>query len=459
MQKIIINNREIMRSKQFIILIKIKKNYNKKILQIQTLCREYRKQFSKAYKILFKDNELCYLTEILDSAQEGFPYLWVNGDKYIFSNEVLNAGQQLLDYFFQLQYIMRSTYSKICQESCTFSIQQIKDQIINSIEKFDQIWVKFEKSYVLELMHIENDARRYIQKAIEIEQELESIEIREKIKGKKFIFNQDIHNLYKKLCNIINQLNSVANIEGKGRDDLQFEVLQESECILRKITKEQSQAVRQLAENIKNSFQKLRKLFLKYQQNMEMVDPQLKNNIDLVEALFEYEQSWEKGQSYFLDPKKLSYLVHFSHIIETTAQKYKHFSEQVECRDADIFLNIPCLMILKCLNNEDKNICAFFLPQLFQNDGNKVFLMLEELKKEFNEWKAGHTRLYEFHNILEKNLLGIQLSVQDQFAIEFCKQQIENMIHKIKQLAMELQRKNPSEWNSFLDAALCESLN
>ena len=90
----------------------------------------------------------------------------------------------------------------------------------------------------MELMHIETDARRYVQKAIDIEKELQSIEIREKIKGKKFIFNQDITNLNKKLCKIISQINSVANIEGKGRDDLQFEILEESEGILRRITKE-----------------------------------------------------------------------------------------------------------------------------------------------------------------------------------------------------------------------------
>ena len=30
-----------------------------------------------------------------------------------------------------------------------------------------------------------------------------------------------------------------------------------------------------------------------------MVDPQLKNNSDLVETLMEYEKSWEKGATYF----------------------------------------------------------------------------------------------------------------------------------------------------------------
>ena len=35
---------------------------------IKTTPREYRNEFSKAYKILYKDCALCYLTEILDSA-------------------------------------------------------------------------------------------------------------------------------------------------------------------------------------------------------------------------------------------------------------------------------------------------------------------------------------------------------------------------------------------------------
>jgi hypothetical protein len=40
-------------------------------------------------------NKLCYLTEILDSAQEGLPALWVNGEKYIFSENVVEAGMSL----------------------------------------------------------------------------------------------------------------------------------------------------------------------------------------------------------------------------------------------------------------------------------------------------------------------------------------------------------------------------
>lgn len=39
-------------------------------------------------------------------------------------------------------------------------------------------------------------------------------------------------------CKVLAQLNSVANVEGKGRDDLGVNILLEAEGITRKVTKE-----------------------------------------------------------------------------------------------------------------------------------------------------------------------------------------------------------------------------
>ena len=47
----------------------------------------------------------------------------------------------------------------------------------------------------------------------------------EKQKGKIFLHGDYYDQLRKNLCKIISRLNSVANIEGKGRDDLGLEVL------------------------------------------------------------------------------------------------------------------------------------------------------------------------------------------------------------------------------------------
>ena len=69
-------------------------------------------------------------------------------------------------------------------------------------------------------MLIEQDARRFIQEAIDIEKEITSAEVRERAKGKIMVectyYNKNI----KKLVEIVNKINAVANTDGKGRDDL-----------------------------------------------------------------------------------------------------------------------------------------------------------------------------------------------------------------------------------------------
>jgi hypothetical protein len=95
-------------------------------MKINTVKREYRSEFSQAYKHLYKEGELSYLTEILDSAQEGnnknfnfniflisgIPCLWVNSEKYSFSKEVLENGQKLFEAFLNLLVTIRTIHSQ-----------------------------------------------------------------------------------------------------------------------------------------------------------------------------------------------------------------------------------------------------------------------------------------------------------------------------------------------------------
>lgn len=88
-------------------------------------------------------------------------------------------------------------------------------------------------------MVIEKDARRLILKAITLEKELMSIEIREKLKGKLMLSNNlEYKKLRIKLCKTISHINSVANFEGKGREDLDYNILEKAEEIVRKISRE-----------------------------------------------------------------------------------------------------------------------------------------------------------------------------------------------------------------------------
>ena len=109
----------------------------------------------------------------------------------------------------------------------------------------------------------------------------------------------------------------------------------------------------------------MRNLFRKYEENIEGVDPQLKNNADLVAALVEFETSWEKGKNYFVNTQKCGQLLHFTSILEATGEKYKSFQEQIDDRDTMIFVTIPALLILKNLDEDDKGICKTFFPPMF----------------------------------------------------------------------------------------------
>jgi len=308
---------------------------------VKTSSREYRSEFSQAYRVLFVDASLSYLTEILDSAQEGFPFLYVNGEKYMFSQDVLEAGQKLFHGFCEIQHVIKNIYSLACEENPHASVEEIKADIRANLEAFDKYWVTFEQLYVFELMLIEADARRYITKAVEIEKDIAALEQKEKSKGRIFLDSKEYNNARKELVKVIGQINSVANPEGTGRDDLGVEILIKSESLIRRVSATQSKAVRVLADKIKKSFKDLRNLFKKYQQNIEVVDPQLRNNPDLVDALFAFENSWEKGAAYFTDAKKCNQLLQFSQVLEAIKEKYPDFATQIDDRDAEIFVSIP----------------------------------------------------------------------------------------------------------------------
>jgi len=141
-----------------------------------------------------------------------------------------------------------------------------------------------------------------------------------------------------------------------GRDDLSNDILLAAEGIFRRVSPNQSKAVRVLAEKIKKTFLDFRNLLKKYEQNIEVVDPQLKNNVELVEILVEFENTWTQGLTYFMEPKKCHQLIHFSSVIEATGEKHKAFAEQLENREAEIFFIIPSLLILKSLEGDDKEI-------------------------------------------------------------------------------------------------------
>ena len=144
----------------------------------------------------------------------------------------------------------------------------------------------------------------------------------------------------------------------------------------------------------------------------------------------------------------------------------------MEDRDTVIFVSIPALLILKCLDNDDKGICKSFFPPMFGEDGksssrssqneeeednnpvdkeatSKKFL---ELKHDYNECKAKAKNEYDFFNLVERCILGMeddetpdhqQISDEEFLANVMDRQEMHTITQHIRFLSMQMQRYRP----------------
>lgn len=138
-------------------------------------------------------------------------------------------------------------------------------------------------------------------------------------------------------------------------------------------------------------------------------------------------------------------------MIEATGEKHKEFAEQLEQRDAEIFLNIPALLILKSLENDDKEICSFFYPDMYEAK-TETGMQVAELKRVYGDLRK-KLGSYELYNLMEKCLIEIKLDAQeDKTSREMDIERV--LLRDIRGLAMQLSRCRPADWNKFLDVVI-----
>jgi hypothetical protein len=301
-------------------------------------------------------------------------------------------------------------------------------------------------------MLIESDARKPIKKAIELEKEIRTFEAKERLKGKVVLNCEAYHDLRRQLVEIVCQLNSVANTEGKGRDDLTYDILLAAEGISRRISSSQSTAVRMLADEIKKAFTNIRMLMRKYDENIEVVDPQLKNNPELVQVLVPFEKSWEKGKEFLLRSKICNMLVYFSQLIEGAKEKYKEFQDKIDSVDTEIFIIVPCIAVLNSLNGNDKGLCKTYYPAIDKAGPERD--QYESLKGSYEKLKTEANDGYKLYNILEQAIFDMKIDERIMKKCGVTQAEISSLVHEIKGIAMEMQRHSPTDWNTLMETAM-----
>ena len=422
--------------------------------------REYRKKFTKAYNLLFEDNKLCFLSEIFDSAQENTSYIIVNEEKYYFSEEVLNYGNDLYVSFCALITLLMDSIKIMKDKLISFDINNIIDNIKSCLIEFDLKWVSYEDKYINELIIIEEKARKLINEGIKIEKEITNYENKSKVKGKLLINDKKYNELRAKLIANILKINQIANINGKGRSDLSAEILFRAEKVLVTVSENQSRGMRNLALKIKNALYAVRQLFRKYSKNIEGVDPRLSNNKDLAKFLLYFESKFELGKIYLLDNQKYNQLLSFSQIIEIICEKYSKYSirDLIENNDPCIFVSLPSILLLKAMDKEDQNICKEYITGLYDtnNESGKLFYNIKNQKKQLKNIIGDSNKTY---NLIEKTILFDGTKEQLMVDKEIEKySKIKEIINEIKKgltnLSMHLQTYKPTQWNQFFQLAM-----
>lgn len=131
--------------------------------------------------------------------------------------------------------MIRNIYDRIMDE-VNITVHEVMEDMSKNLQEFDNTWVAYEQIYVLELMLIEADARRFITEAIETEKELGMLEVREKSRGRMVMETPEYNQKRSKLIQVLGKINSVANQEGMGRDDLSNDILLAAEGIFRRVS-------------------------------------------------------------------------------------------------------------------------------------------------------------------------------------------------------------------------------
>lgn len=395
-------------------------------LGVELSSRSYRDAFTVNYKALFPSNHRHYRADVFKASIEQCPTMWVNGDKFEFGVGVLNLARKLQGEWAKMEVVMEK-----CQTGVAGSGYNRTD-FVSMLSSVDAAWAGFERGYILELMSIEDKARSWLVQAIRCEAELATFETQQQ----RFVGSQRHRDLQQQFVKCLGKLNSVANGQGKGRDNFDCQVLERAKVVLQTYKRHNdtfaSETAHALATEVEESFEAMRRYLREVSTCLECVDPHLCKNAGLVARLVDVEESWDLGALYVQREKTLDALCDWVSQIKVAQGLSPSFMAMCENCDVEMFLVMPRLIWLCFLRNAEgqSELMSTLIPSRFVG-GCNVELMT--LCKRFQEIQATTT----WETLLQKAIVGpsSKNDILDAFMLE------------LERWSMELQRNSPKDWN------------
>lgn len=450
-------------------------------LRVEAAPRSYRTSFTINYRALFPDESRSYRVDILEASIEQNDVIWVNGDKFEFSAEAMHCAEALQIRWTHLSSVL-VRWNKSTEQPL-LSSKPARAELRSTLKDFDIAWALFEKKYINELIQIEEQARQLVVRAIDAEHRLQDLEIEHGLgtQGRPACIDAQ-----RNLVSCVARLNSVANFRRKGRDDLPVEVLSDAVDTLARcdaaekngVNTERLAAARMMSTDVVESFDEIRTYLRDVSKCLERVDPHLCNNVGLVAALVDWEESWEIGAKYVQNEHLLSGICDLVAEMRFAQRIAPELVAMCEGVDAELFVVMPRIIWLRGLTKPAAQLAVFksLLPKRFiadsasQSDGADGVWHCDAELSEFIEkfrsanallmgnWRSA-ARISEraaWEILIKRVVNGAQgKDKDDTYSIlsprvrPQAEAAVEELLNKLEGWSMELQRHHAEDWNQF----------
>lgn len=293
-------------------------------LEVEHVSKSYRAHYSPDVQLY------GYLYSTLLTAFTLLPSYVLNGQEFYVSDTVLDQCQSLQFVFHETCKELRRQFENL--QAC--SLEQIRSDVRRSLAYFDRSWCRFEMPALEEIEAIHRQACRPLIEAIEVEQALSDWERKSASAarggplGARGVRDAHRNRLMEKIC----ELNRLANIDGKGRNDMDMTSVLEAERLdsrplcahLQQAQPQQPQGehvspaptqhhncaaancaspvLLRIARSLLRCWRRLRRMLQKYARCLYQLNSHLANNPDLVRALELFESAWETASRYLVQP-------------------------------------------------------------------------------------------------------------------------------------------------------------
>lgn len=433
--------------------------------------RSYRSAFTINYRALFPDESRTYRVDVFEASVEQHAVIWVNGEKFVFSQEAMQRAEVLQQKWSDLDAVLKN-WGKTDGRAVKRSDLQ------DAMRRLDAAWASFEEKYIRELIDIEEKARRLVVQAIQHEHALRRLESGSGASGSS---REDLQQLpeyveeQRRLVRCIAHLNSVANQRRKGRDDLGVDILSTAVGTLQRCSaaerggtrSEAVSAARILATDVVNAFEAMRAYLREVERCLEQVDPHLCNNEGLVTRLVDWEESWEVGTRYVRHEQLLDSICELVAAMREAQRLEPRLEAMCEECDVELFLVLPRIIWLHFLGRPERfqELVRSILPHRFGDVKagvcgrwsaeleaflGKFQVASDALADAHQQSSVGGCQGAVFEVLLKRVIVGPGEDIYEGFPPGRRRQaraSVEDLMHELERWSIELQRYCPEDWN------------